>query len=106
MLIFCGYWVIDVDQVRFPCWAVINTAINHLYGFIKGEEFCDIVYGSQDLKEGSSAGRSCLRYSHSWKYKTGKVTLRRVRLTIVAMVKQYVLTVMNVCLCSCLSCPA
>jgi hypothetical protein len=58
MLIFCGYGVIHLAQVRFPWWAVINTAINHLYGFIRGEEFCDIVYGSQDLKEESSAGRS------------------------------------------------
>jgi hypothetical protein len=42
-------------QDRFPWWAAVNTAINHFYGFIKGEEFSDIVYGYQDLKEGSSA---------------------------------------------------
>jgi len=64
---------IRLAQDRFPWWVAVNTAVNHLYGFIKGDEFSDIVYGHQDPKEGSSAWRSWIRYSQSWKYKAGKV---------------------------------
>jgi hypothetical protein len=42
-------------RIGSPWWAAVNTAINHLYGFITGEEFSDIVFGYRDLKEGSSA---------------------------------------------------
>jgi hypothetical protein len=39
-------------RIGFPG---VNTVINHFYGFIKVVEFSDIVYGCQDMKEGSSA---------------------------------------------------